>query len=50
MQVEPEHWTEWLKGAVDDAVELLKPASLELFDLVDVERTNAALTAQRLGA
>jgi len=46
VHVEPELWDQWLSGERDEARRLLVPAPMEMFDLADAVRTDAALVTQ----
>lgn len=46
VHVEPALWEQWLSGDLNDARWLLVPAPMEMFDLTDAARTDAALGAQ----
>lgn len=47
IHVPPTSWEQWLRGTVDDALQLVKPPPTEDFDLADAVRTDEALMAQR---
>lgn len=42
--IEPEHWDRWLHGSTDDALQLIRPAPVEVFDQADALRTDALLS------
>lgn len=41
--IEPAHWDAWLNGTLDDALTLLEPPPVEVFDLTWARLTDAAL-------
>lgn len=45
VHVPPASWERWLRGTVDEALQLVKPPATEDFDLTDAIRTDQALAA-----
>lgn len=45
VHIDAANWDQWLTGTIDQARELIRPQSLEVFDLADALRTDALLTA-----
>lgn len=43
IHVDPQDWETWLQGSVDDALALIKPQGMDVFDLADAKRTDEAL-------
>lgn len=45
VHVNPADWEQWLRGSVDEALQLVRPPALEAFDLADAVKTDQALAA-----
>lgn len=43
-QIEPERWERWLHGSTTDALQLIRPAPVEVFDQSDAQSTHALLS------
>lgn len=44
VRVDPEHWARWLRGTALEALQLIHPAPVEVFDQADAVRTDALLS------
>ncbi len=45
--IDPSNWDRWLRGTIDEAMQLIVPPPLDAFDPADAVRTDEALTALR---